>query len=171
MPSHLIFHNSAEKVKILHPRREMKLLTEAPAFLMHPVLFSYLLQWRFPIFAPVLPYGARRFRRCCKSFGNNEAAQTHSCWLVCISVCVSLRVYSIKPELIYLSCVSGCRLSQLRSCTAQIYAQINSYFVKIIFYRPIYSMFNMIRLNIVFLLCFKYFVFNFLWFLYVLFSF
>ncbi len=62
----------------------MKLLTEALAFLMHSVLFSYLLQCSFPIFAPIVPRGAQSFRRSCKSFANNEAAQTHSCWLVCI---------------------------------------------------------------------------------------
>lgn len=75
----------------------MKLLTEALAFLMHSVLFSYLLQWSVPIFAPALPRGAQRFRQSCKSFANNEAAQTHSCWLVCIvcvceSVCIWLNL-------------------------------------------------------------------------------
>lgn len=119
---HLIFHNSAEKVKILQPRREMKLLTEAQTFLMHPVLFSYLLQWSFPIFASVLPHEAGRFRRCCKSFGNNEAAHTHSCWLFCIFVCVRVCV-CIRLNLNWF--IWAVYQAWLRSPTATICAQFN----------------------------------------------
>ncbi len=51
VPSHLIFHNSVKKSIYITSTQRNEITYRSPAFLIHSILFSYLLQWSFPIFA------------------------------------------------------------------------------------------------------------------------